>query len=329
MKRKNFDIENITRYLLTRSGKEKEMIDKIIKDDEESRKEFDSYVEIWEKSANLKNFDDINEEEGWEKVKSRINLKTAHPKILMKGYMIRIAAVILLAAGLMFFAIKMSDITGITENVYTEFVTGNEPENITLSDGSIIYLNKNSKIIYSNSFGIRNRDVILEGEAFFDVARNEKLHFKIHGSNTIVEVLGTTFNVKIDSTVSVGVVSGKVSFYESGNISNRVELLPEHTGIYSPSTKQIVQKDYFDRNIITWHTHEFVFRNEPLKNVCQTLADYYNLKLEVSEGVKFVDFYNNTVTAGSLDSILFSINYTLTEDIQLIVVDDVLLVRKN
>ena len=330
MKKDSLNIDRFTRYLQNKSGKEKQMIDRIIQDDEKSRQEFDAYLEVWEKSANVKDFEKIDVQDGWKKVRSRMNIKPASKRIPVQSYFLRIAAILALALGLAYFLVKLVNYTSKEGTIYTELVASDNPEELVLPDGSHIYLNISSKIIHNSNFGKTNRDIILEGEAFFEVSRNEKLPFKIYSLNSTVEVLGTKFNVKADSTqVIVGVLSGKVAFYESEHTENRIELLPENTGTYSTNGNKITRQDYFDRNSIAWHTREFVFRNQPLKDVCETLADFYRLKLKMDKNVQFNESVNLTCSTESLDRVLYIINNMLTENIELVSKDDLLIVRKQ
>jgi hypothetical protein len=75
------------------------MIDKLIHDDEKSRRDFDAYIEVWEKSADIKDFDKIDTLADWQKVRSRIGFKTISRRLPFRSYLVRIAAVLILAAG--------------------------------------------------------------------------------------------------------------------------------------------------------------------------------------------------------------------------------------
>jgi len=330
MKQNSLNIDIITRYLLNNSSNDKNMIDRIIQDDEKSRQEFDAYLEVWEKSADLKDFEGIDTKAGWKKVRSRMNIKPVSKRIPVRSYFLRIAAILVLALGLAYILVRLVDYASKEEMTYTEVATTQNMKEVELPDGSIIHLNKSSKIIHNSSFGQSNRDIILEGEAFFDVSRNENLPFKIYSLNSTIEVLGTSFNVKVDSAmITVGVVSGNVALYESEHVDQRIELLPDNTGIYSTGDDKLIRKNYFDRNSIAWHTKEFVFRNQPLQDVCRILADFYHLKLVADEKVQFIESVTLTCSTESLDRILFAINNSLTENIELITKDDLLIVRKH
>ncbi len=331
MKKNKTDINLITKYLLTKNNtKEKEMIDKLIHDDERSRKDFDAYIEVWEKSADLKDYEKIDTVNDWQKVRSRISFNTSVKRIPFRSYALRIAAVVILAIGLTFLFTRIFNNSSTDKTIYFESLATNEVKTIELPDGSIIQLNKNSKIVRNDNYGIKNRDIILEGEAFFDVARNENIPFRVHTLNSIVEVLGTRFDIKSDSgLVVVGVLSGKVAFYDSKNAENRVDLLTQNTGYFNTSTNKISAENSLDPNRIAWYSKEFVFRNIPLQNVCTVLAHYYNMELVIAPDIMFTDSVNFKCSTQFLDTILNTINSTVTERIELVAFDNKLIVRKQ
>jgi len=315
---------------MTNSGKEQEMINKIIQDDEKSRQEFDAYLKVWEKSANLKDFETIDAQSDWNKVRSRMKIEPSIKRLPVQGYLLRIAAILFLALGLTYLLLRVIHYKSSDTMIYSQIATTNDIQKVELPDGSIVHLNKSSKIIHNSDFGKLNRDIILEGEAFFDVNRNENLPFKIHCLNSIIEVLGTSFAVKVDTTqVTVGVLTGKVALYVSENVDNRVELLPDNTGIYMSADNELIVKKYFDINSIAWHTQKFVFRNQPLQDVCQILADFYHLELITDKDLQFIESVTLNCSTESLDRVLFTINSTLTENIRLVVKDNLLIVKKQ
>ena len=181
MKKEKLDIDLIVRYLQNEGDKtSKEMIDKIIHDDENSRREFENYVDVWEKSASVRDFEKVDAEKDWLKVRSRMHLKGNRKKIPYRSYLLRIAAVLILALGLAYLLVEVTKTTLHTNSNYLEFASSDATREITLPDGSIAYLNKHSKIIRNSNFGTGNRDIILEGEAFFEVESNKEVTFKVY-----------------------------------------------------------------------------------------------------------------------------------------------------
>jgi transmembrane sensor len=308
----------------------KKMIDKYIGSDEKSRKEFDTFLDVWEKSADLKDYEKIDAADDWQKVRFRMNLKSEHKIIPLRSYMVRIAAVLILAAGLGYFLTRVMKNVSEGKSVYMEVAAGQSIKNVELPDGTVITLNKGAKIIRNNDFARSNRDIILEGEAFFKVARNEALPFKVHTLNSTVEVLGTSFEIRSDSVmVVVGVLSGKVAFYASNDQRNRIELAADKTGFFNSVEQKITFSNTFDPNTIAWHTHQFVFRDMPLDKVGQILADYYDLQLVTGENVESVESVTLTCSTESLDEVLFSVNNSLVGDIKLLNANNYLIVRKQ
>lgn len=91
---------------------------------------------------------------------------------------------------------------------------------LLLPDGTQVWLNSNSKLKYSNEFNFTDREVSLEGEAFFDVAPNAHLPFIVHAASLDIEVLGTTFVVKSypqDATVEATLLKGAIQVSRKGS----------------------------------------------------------------------------------------------------------------
>lgn len=293
----------------------RKMMDKHIRDDEQSRSEFEEYLDLWEKSADAAAFAKIDPDRDWQKVRARIKLKGRQRRIPAHKYVLRIASVLILAMGL---AYLFTAITGKVAQHTADYIESSATEantRIELPDGSMIFLNKNAKLIRNSDFGSANRDVILEGEAFFEVARNEDLPFKVHTGNTIVEVLGTSFHVNSGpGEIKVGVVSGRVAFYSQKDQSSRIELKPEESGVYSANDNQLNRKTY-DRNTLIWHTGEYSFDNEMIGEICQTIASHFNIKYVQSPHSANLEEerINVYVSALSLSTAIQNINEVLKD----------------
>ncbi|MFZ4261947.1 FecR family protein [Sphingobacterium sp. HJSM2_6] len=91
-----------------------------------------------------------------------------------------------------------------------------ERKNITLPDGSSIWLNNASSITYNNGFGKENRDLMLVGEAYFDVASNKELPMLITANELLIKVVGTSFNVRSypdEEIAETYLVEGNIQLY--------------------------------------------------------------------------------------------------------------------
>lgn len=123
--------------------------------------------------------------------------------------------------------------------------TSDQKTKITLPDGSIVYLEPDSRISYSNRFDSSStRDVYLSGEAFFSVVKNPDQPFRVFSNEIITKVLGTTFTVRSfdkDSVIKITVKTGKVSVYTQANNSTSGEVASKKLGgILLTSNQQLV-----------------------------------------------------------------------------------------
>lgn len=158
-------------------------------------------------------------------------------------------------------------------------VSGNDLKNnepYQLADGSQVYLHGNSEISFTDKFGTKNREVTLEGEAFFEIKRNEKVPFVITSNNTNTRVLGTSFNVFSDEsgTVQVSVVTGVVEFYTDKR--KILKLQAGEQGTYSPETDNIEKTVISNPNFQAWKTGVIVFSDTPLNEVFSVLSRQYS-----------------------------------------------------
>jgi transmembrane sensor len=330
MKKLRYNLDLITRHLLNETDNtEEEMIKDVINNDEKSRREFDEYLDLWEKSADVKDFDKIDDEHDWRQVRARMNFGRIKRSLPLRTYFLRIAAVLILAFGLasIFHYFNGPKAHG---SEYYETATVNEMREVKLPEGSVISLNRNSKIVRNSEFGKSNRDIILEGEAFFEVAKNPNLPFKVYTKNSTIEVTGTSFNIKSDTfQVIVGVLTGKVAFYQTGNTVNRIDLLPEKTGYYKTGNHSFVMESSLDPNSIAWHTGRLIFKKTPVSEVFKIIAGYFNKELIIEAGAPTSVPFNGSFDKQSLEEMIEDINMTLPEKLDVVTTDSRLIVKKR
>lgn len=157
---------------------------------------------------------------------------------------------------------------------------------IILSDGTHVFLNSGSSIKYPIKFIPGNlRKVFLEGEAFFDVTKDEKHPFLIEAQSLDVKVLGTKFNVTTypgDSETEVVLVEGSVSLSSSENKSDgeqNVILKPGFKGTFD-NVEQTISTQNVNTSIYTsWVEGIIVFRNVPFEDIIKKLERQYNVTI--------------------------------------------------
>ena len=155
---------------------------------------------------------------------------------------------------------------------------------VTLEDGTLVHLNYNSRLIYPEKFGDR-RDVILDGEAYFMVAKDKSRQFVVHTPQGDVKVYGTEFwvNTRADaqasqpSTVSyqLALVSGSISFTPA----NGKEAMLKPGQELSIVNSQLSITDVDTAPYVAWNTGNFVFDDCPLEQLTDVLARWYGMKV--------------------------------------------------
>jgi ferric-dicitrate binding protein FerR (iron transport regulator) len=186
---------------------------------------------------------------------------------------------------------------------------------INLADGSLIILNSNSSI--SVAFTNNKREVRLNGDAFFEVAKDEANPFIVYAKNVAATVMGTKFYVhgrKDDETsLQVDLLEGKVQMVEMGSPTSRrpIILNPGESGRFGEqSSLEIRSFDSF--HLRSWITGHIYFNETPLMKAVKELENWYGIKIEVwNEELKNKPINGNYIDEplqNILDMICFNIN---------------------
>lgn len=245
-------------------------------------------------------------------------------KIVQLNVLLRVAAIIVLFIG-MIFLFKSIDF-----NDEQLIVSGSELKNneaYQLADGSLVYLQGNSEISFQESFGSKNRELNLKGQAFFEVRKNKELPFVIVTNNTKTKVLGTSFNVYSDSLgeVKVSVVSGVVRFYS--NEKNSVKLHPHEQGIYNPITAQIKKADVKNQNFMAWKTGNIVFNDTPIDEAFDVLSRHYTKRFLYKSTENEIPVINTAFNKQPLEAVLEELNLLL--DTKTVIKNDTIVFEFN
>lgn len=171
--------------------------------------------------------------------------------------------------------------------------------NLTLSDGTRVWLNAETELVYPVRFNGRQRVVYLKGEAYFDVAKNEEMPFLVQVEDVSVKVYGTEFNVNTYGGVETVLVTGSVSMNQGGK---EVLLEPNQKGIFDKSKGEIRVENVDVLTYVAWKDGDFIFRNESLGSIMDKLSRWYGLDV----------FYQN----GELRDVHLSGNLKRYKDVQ-------------
>uniref|UniRef100_UPI003216DDAB FecR family protein n=1 Tax=uncultured Draconibacterium sp. TaxID=1573823 RepID=UPI003216DDAB len=157
---------------------------------------------------------------------------------------------------------------------------------LTLSDGTKVWLNSGSKLTFPPVFKKDDRQVIVEGEAFFDVAKDPQRPFHVKTDLFKMKVYGTKFNVKAyqqDKYYNVVLVEGKVSLSSNKSTrSDEVFLNPNQKASIMKGQEEIEVTHVENTDVYTaWIDGYLVFTNEEVSDVLKQVARYYDVNIEV------------------------------------------------
>lgn len=165
--------------------------------------------------------------------------------------------------------------TGKTEYNVLEVPRGGE-YTVTLSDGTVVYLNSGSELRYPVAFGAERRDVFLSGEGYFEVAKDAKRPFFVNADKLKIRVYGTSFNVNTYNIANVEtvLVEGKIGI-QGNNAEYTVK--PGQLALYNREKGTMEIRDVDVRPYVAWKEHEFMFDNESLEEIMNTLSLWYDV----------------------------------------------------
>jgi ferric-dicitrate binding protein FerR (iron transport regulator) len=246
-------------------------------------------------------------------------------------------------------ALSADDAVAINENGNPNevFTTAGSQTNITLQDGTKVWLNANSKLTYANDFNGSTREVSLSGEAFFDVVSNKNKPFIIHTSKIKVKVTGTSFNIRAypdESRTETSLINGKV---EVSLIKN-----PEKIYHLKPSEKLVLKDEQPVFNLAeknkmatvipvqqpipilkriafdpldsipvetAWLNRQLAFYEETLREVADKMEKWYGVNIEITkpglEKMVFTGKFENETLEEALEALKFigKFNYRINQ----------------
>ncbi|SEA77271.1 FecR family protein [Pedobacter hartonius] len=188
---------------------------------------------------------------------------------------------------------------------------------VILADGTAIMLNSSSKLRFPLNFGGPNREVYLEGEAYFEVAKNPKRPFIVHTPLTDIKVLGTTFNVSAygPSAVTTSLIEGSVS--TSAKNKKEFKLKPGMQAVYS-SGRGFSRNTFQTEEVVSWMKGVYNFHATPLQDIAPIVERWFDVKVHfASSSVAALKFTGIIDKGQSLQ--VFLHNLKATADINAVV----------
>ena len=161
--------------------------------------------------------------------------------------------------------------------------------NLILSDGTKVWINSGSRLVYSPVFKGKTREVFLDGEAYFEVTKDENKPFFVRTNAFDVRVHGTKFDVqayKSDNEYNTILMEGKVSLEvnEGGILARKRFLFPDQKAMLSADKKDFLITEVANvENYTAWKEGYLIFKNEAFQSILKRVSHYYNINIELNK----------------------------------------------
>lgn len=200
----------------------------------------------------------------------------------------------------------------IVETEWTECSTAyGQTRQLTLADGTQLWLNAGSRVLYPTDFHGRERRVYISGEVYLDVAKDPARPFCVSADGTEIRVLGTQFNVKAylgEKEITTTLVSGSIEMRLPGT-EEAYRLTPGKTLQYDRTSGNIALYTTPDYNYPAWFRGEFTFHNETLEAIAAELERKFDVRIVIrNPELTDIRFFAGFVNDESVDEILAALN---------------------
>lgn len=336
------------------SEEEKRELFKWVYQNNQHEKLFYGLKDIWETAGYEKVVSSADTDREWEKFALEAILKESehfHEKKIFtqKLYkVIQIAAVIVIAFGIGFFVQTMLP----EKEIYTSLnVPYGAKSELKLPDGSKVWVNSGSVLKYPSSLNNKEVNLFLEGEAFFDIAKNKNRKLNVNTSTLTIQVHGTTFNVKSytdEEVVETTLLEGSISI--TGKVGNRaikspIFLKPNEQATLiknsseinlssitsgkdkvsgAPGQQTIYQKPLSKAKLqlqikqgiqvepfVSWKNNVLNFKNERFEDLARKMERWYNVKIQIDDTLLNNSRYTGTFENETIEQAMDALSLSL------------------
>lgn len=213
---------------------------------------------------------------------------------------------------------------------YNELITPyGKRSKLLLPDGSEIYVNSGTRVIYPSEFSENKREIYVEGEVFLNIKKNEKKPFVVNTDKSIIQVLGTSFNVfayKDISNHEVVLVSGSVQIKDLRENSKVHKLKPNDKFTLNNDISSIEIVD--TKKYTSWVLGQYIYEHERMDNILRTLKRYYGEEIVYDKQIAHLTFSGKLDIKDNLNQVLEAMEST-APIIHLVDADGVHIIKKR
>lgn len=258
-------------------------------------------------------------------------------------FSLQVAAIFILACLLGFswhWLTARKEAMSVPNNGYAQiFISKGQKGQVTLNDGTRVWLNSNSILKYPSGFGNGSRKVILDGEAYLEVAKDPAHPFLVETSTVTLKVVGTSFNVKCyskENTVETTLIEGSLEILPGNSGVRRIKkvtLKPNEKAVFLKLSNHISvaeldiprrKNDKLDRrikkssmsitqveSIISWKDNQLIFRDESFEEIAKKMESWYGVVIRIEdEKLKKYRFTGKFIYNESIDQVMEVISRT-------------------
>lgn len=256
-------------------------------------KDKEKYLDDFCREVTGKFTGEINTDDAWNRLYRKIKESGTVDKIIpispffntgeRRKMFLRIAAAFLLLAGIGASVLYFTITPGSRDLITVTTADDQRNYEVSLPDGSRVWLNRNSRLSYSSDPANTKRNVKLRGEAFFEITPDPSNPFSIDAGKATVKVLGTSFNVITENSVNeveVFVQTGRVMLSGS-QLEEPVIIEPGFIGTAGSGTVTRITNE--NRNYLSWKTDTLVYDGQTLDIVFSDLKKVFNINISVDD----------------------------------------------
>lgn len=293
----------IVRYLdNTMDNYDSKRLEDWLSESNENSKILHSVSQIWKASEDKSQdilIQELNLEEDWKSISDHINTSDEEQKkarilkfkrlrkrqqFVSRFMKVAILVLVAVASGLLTLQYAPAPQEKVYDPVFNEIITSaGERARIDLGDGSKVTLNSASKLIMPETFSQKTREVELQGQAFFDIESDRNRPFLIHTQTGVIEVVGTSFDVRSyseDDLIEVVVREGTVEISQQAEPEQKLIVNEGYKGSIVVSENRLNLKWVDDLDsYFGWLEGRLVFREDPLHNVFRQIERIYDVEI--------------------------------------------------
>lgn len=236
--------------------------------------------ELWEKTEN--NLTKEVTDKAFLAFKNRIGIKQKSPFRKIAHWTMRVASIILI----LFLSYTSFFIDNSPQIHWKEkYVEYSSKDELVLSDGSRLWLNSGTHIIYPENFGKKSREIFITGEAYMNIAKDPERPFIVSTGAINIKVLGTQFNLRSyveDENIVINLVEGSVCISKEDADKEAIKTMnPGDVVSYNKNNGELISDVFSIDSYTSWKDGHLFFRNESLGTIAIHLERRFNVKIVI------------------------------------------------